>query len=44
MIYDTKQDWLAGGNWTVNDKEDIYTDIVHMDTDGEHSHTLQLYA
>jgi hypothetical protein len=23
---------LAGGNWTVNDKEDIYSGVLRMDT------------
>jgi hypothetical protein len=23
---------VAGGNWTVNDKEDIYSGVVRMDT------------
>jgi hypothetical protein len=23
---------VAGGNWTVNDKEDIYSEVVSMDT------------
>jgi hypothetical protein len=38
MLFDVKYDlrhkaWLvAGGNWTVNDKEDIYSGVVRMDT------------
>jgi hypothetical protein len=23
---------VSGGNWTVNDKEDIYSGVVRMDT------------
>jgi hypothetical protein len=37
MVFDVKYDLrhnarLAGGNWTVNDKEDIYSGVVRMDT------------
>jgi hypothetical protein len=38
MIFDVKYDLrhkarlVAGGNWTVNDKEDIYSVVVRMDT------------
>jgi hypothetical protein len=38
MVFDVKYDLrhktrlVAGGNWTVNDKEDIYSGVVHMDT------------
>jgi hypothetical protein len=38
MVYDVKYDLrhkarlVAGGNWTVNDKEDIYSEVVRMDT------------
>jgi hypothetical protein len=38
MIFDVKYDLrlkarlVAGGNWTVNDKEDIYSGFVCMDT------------
>jgi hypothetical protein len=24
---------VAGGNWTINDKEDIYSGVVRMDTE-----------
>jgi hypothetical protein len=38
MVFDIKYDLrhkarlVAGGNWTVNDKEDIYSGVVRMDT------------
>jgi hypothetical protein len=38
MVFDVKYDLrhkarlVAGGNWTVNDKEDIYSEVVRMDT------------
>jgi hypothetical protein len=38
MIFDVNYDLrhkarlVAGGNWTVNDKEDIYSEVVRMDT------------
>jgi hypothetical protein len=38
MVFDVKYELrhmarlLAGGNWTVNDKEDIYSEFVRMDT------------
>jgi hypothetical protein len=38
MVYDVKYDLrhktrlIAGGNWTVNDKEDIYSGVVRIDT------------
>jgi hypothetical protein len=38
MVLDVKYDLIhkvrlvAGGNWTVNDKEDIYSEFVRMDT------------
>jgi hypothetical protein len=38
MIFDVNYDLrhkarvVAGGNWTVNDKEDIYSGVVCMDT------------
>jgi hypothetical protein len=38
MVFDVKYDLrnkerlVAGGNWTVNDKEDIYSGVVRMDT------------
>jgi hypothetical protein len=38
MVFGVKYDLthkarlVAGGNWTVNDKEDIYTRVVQMDT------------
>jgi hypothetical protein len=38
MVFDVKCDLrhkerlVAGGNWTVNDKEDIYSGVVRMDT------------
>jgi hypothetical protein len=38
MIFDVKYDLrhkarlVAGGNWIVNDKENIYSGIVRMDT------------
>jgi hypothetical protein len=38
MVFDVKYDLrqkaklVAGGNWTVNDKEDIYSGVVCMDT------------
>jgi hypothetical protein len=37
MVFEVKYDLrhrkrlLAGGNWTVNDKEDIYSGVVRMD-------------
>jgi hypothetical protein len=37
MVFDVKYDLrhkarlVVGGNWTVNDKEDIYAGIVKMD-------------
>jgi hypothetical protein len=37
MVFDVKYDLIhkarlvAGGNWTVNDKEDIYSEVVRMD-------------
>jgi hypothetical protein len=38
MVFDVKYDLrhkarlVACGNWTVNDKEDIYSGVVRMDT------------
>jgi hypothetical protein len=38
MVFDVKYDLrhkarvVAGGNWTVNDQEDIYSGVVRMDT------------
>jgi hypothetical protein len=38
MVFDVKYDLrhkarlVAGGNWTVNDKEDIYSGVIRMDT------------
>jgi hypothetical protein len=38
MVFDVKCDLrhkarlVAGGNWTLNDKEDIYSGVVRMDT------------
>jgi hypothetical protein len=38
VVFDVKYDLrhktrlVAGGNWTINDKEDIYSGVVHMDT------------
>jgi hypothetical protein len=38
MLFDVKDDLrhkarlVAAGNWTVNDKEDIYSGVVRMDT------------
>jgi hypothetical protein len=38
MVFDVKCDLrhkarlVAGGNWTVNDKENIYSGVVRMDT------------
>jgi hypothetical protein len=38
MVFDVKYDLrhkarlVAGGNWTVNNKEDIYSGVVRMDT------------
>jgi hypothetical protein len=38
MVFDVKYDLrhkarlVAGGNWTVNDKGDIYSGVVRMDT------------
>jgi hypothetical protein len=38
MAFDVKYDrrnmarFVTGGNWTVNDKEDIYSWVVRMDT------------
>jgi hypothetical protein len=38
MVFDVKYDLkhkariVAGGNWTANDKEDIYSEVVRMDT------------
>jgi hypothetical protein len=38
MVFDVKYDLIhkarlvAGGNWTVNDKEDICSEVVRMDT------------
>jgi hypothetical protein len=38
MVFDVKYDLrhkarlVAGGNWTVNDKDDIYSGVVCMDT------------
>jgi hypothetical protein len=38
MVFDVKYDLrhkarlVAGGNWNVNDKEDIYSGVVRMDT------------
>jgi hypothetical protein len=38
MVFDVKDDLIrnarqvSGGNWTVNDKEDIYSGVVCMDT------------
>jgi hypothetical protein len=37
MVFDVKYDLrhkarvVAGGNWTVNDKEDIYSGVIRMD-------------
>jgi hypothetical protein len=39
MVFDVKYDLrhearlVAGSNWTVNDKEDIYSGVVRMDTE-----------
>jgi hypothetical protein len=38
LVFDVKYDLIhkarlvAGGNWTSNDKEDIYSGVFHMDT------------
>jgi hypothetical protein len=38
MVFDVKYDLrhkarlVAGGNWTVNDKEDIYSGVLRIDT------------
>jgi hypothetical protein len=38
MAFDVKYDLrhkarlVSGGNWSVNDKEDIYSGVVRMDT------------
>jgi hypothetical protein len=38
MVFDVKYDLsrkarlVAGGDWTVNDKEDMYSGVVGMDT------------
>jgi hypothetical protein len=38
MVFDVKYDLrhkaklVAGGNWTVNDKEDIYSGVIRMNT------------
>jgi hypothetical protein len=38
MVFDVKYDLIhksrlvAGGNWTVNDKDDIYSGVVRIDT------------
>jgi hypothetical protein len=38
MVFDVKYDLrhkaklVAGGNWTLNDKEDIYSGVVRMDS------------
>jgi hypothetical protein len=38
MVFDAKYDLrykarlVAGGNWTVNEKEDIYSGVVRIDT------------
>jgi hypothetical protein len=38
MVFDTKYDLshierlVRGINWTINDKEDIYSGVVRMDT------------
>jgi hypothetical protein len=38
MVFDVKYDLIhkarlvSYGNWTVNDKEDIYSGVVRMDT------------
>jgi hypothetical protein len=38
MVFDVKYDLrhkarlVAGGNWIVNDKEDIYSGVIRMDT------------
>jgi hypothetical protein len=38
MVFDVKYDLrhkarlVAGGNWTLNDNEDIYSGVVRMDT------------
>jgi hypothetical protein len=38
MVFDVKYNLrlkerlVAGGNWTVNDKDDIYSGVVRMDT------------
>jgi hypothetical protein len=38
MVFDVKYDLrhksrvVGGGNWTVNDKEDIYSGVVRRDT------------
>jgi Reverse transcriptase (RNA-dependent DNA polymerase) len=38
IVFDVKYDLrhkarlVAGGNWTVNDKKDIYSGVVRMDT------------
>jgi hypothetical protein len=37
MVFDVKYDLIhterlvVGGNWTLNDKEDIYSGVVRMD-------------
>jgi hypothetical protein len=35
---------IAGGNWTVNDKEDIYSGVVRMDTVRIGFFLVQLYG
>jgi hypothetical protein len=38
MVFDVKYDLrhkaklVAGGNWTVNDKEDIYSGVIRINT------------
>jgi hypothetical protein len=40
MVFDVKYDLrhkarlVSGGNWTLNDNEDIYSGVVYMDTVG----------
>jgi hypothetical protein len=43
MVFDVKYDLrhkarlVASGNWAVNDKEDIYSEVVRMDTLTSHT-------
>jgi hypothetical protein len=50
MVFDVKYDLrhkarlVAGGNWTVNDKEDIYSGVVRMDNETMDFHVAHVIS